>query len=164
MAASQATEQIPIMSAAIEITDATFEADVLRSPTLTILDLWAEWCVPCKRLAPILDEIAAQYAGKIKIAKLDVDANARTPGMYNVTGIPTLLVFKGGKLVDTIVGFLPKDKLVAKLSAAFELSSQGEISSLTACEPYAIVPPQLNTCQTKAVNRTSTHRSEASES
>ena len=116
MTASQATEQIAIMSAAIEITDATFEADVLRSPTLTILDLWAEWCVPCKRLAPILDEIAAQYAGKIRIAKLDVDANARTPGMFNVTGIPTLLVFKGGKLVDTIVGFLPKDKLVAKLS------------------------------------------------
>ena len=115
MATSQATEQIPIMSAAIEITDATFEADVLRSPTLTILDLWAEWCVPCKRLAPILDEIAAQYKGKIKIAKLDVDTNARTPGMFNVTGIPTLLVFKGGKLVETLVGFMPKDKLVAKL-------------------------------------------------
>ena len=98
MAASQATEQIAIMSAAIEITDATFEADVLRSPTLTILDLWAEWCVPCKRLAPILDEIAAQYAGKIKIAKLDVDTSPRTPGIYNVTGIPTLLVFKNGKL------------------------------------------------------------------
>jgi len=115
MAASQATERIPIMSAAIEITDATFEADVLRSPTLTILDLWAEWCMPCKRLTPILDEIATQYAGKIKVAKLDVDANARTPGMFNVTGIPTLLVFKGGKLVETLVGFMPKDRLLAKV-------------------------------------------------
>jgi thioredoxin 1 len=115
MATSQATEQIPIMSAAIEITDATFEADVLRSPTLTILDLWAEWCMPCKRLAPILDEISTEYAGKIKVVKLDVDANARTPGMYNVTGIPTLLVFKGGKLVETLVGFMPKDKVLAKV-------------------------------------------------
>jgi thioredoxin 1 len=115
MAASNATEQTTIMSAAIEITDATFEADVLRSPTLTILDLWAEWCIPCKRLTPILDEIATEYAGKIKVAKLDADANARTPGMFNVTGIPTLLVFKGGKLVETLVGFMPKDKLLAKV-------------------------------------------------
>ena len=104
------------MGAAIEITDATFETDVLRSPTLTILDLWAEWCIPCKRIAPILDEIATEYQGKIRATKLDVDTNPRTPGIYNVTGIPTVLVFKGGVLVDTIVGFLPKDKLVAKLS------------------------------------------------
>ena len=103
------------MGAAIEITDATFEADVLRSPTLTILDLWAEWCMPCKRIAPILEEIATEYQGKIKVTKLDVDANPRTPGMFNVTGIPTLLVFKGGKLVETLVGFMPKDKLLTKL-------------------------------------------------
>jgi thioredoxin 1 len=104
------------MGSAILITDATFEAEVLRSPILTIIDFWADWCIPCKRVAPILDQIAAEYAGKIKITKLDVDANPRTPGMYNVTGIPTLLVFKGGVLVDTIVGFMPKDKLVTKLS------------------------------------------------
>ena len=103
------------METAAHITDATFEAEVLRSPILTILDLWAEWCMPCKRIAPILDEIATEYQGKIKITKLDVDANARTPGMYNVTGIPTLLVFKGGKLVETLVGFMPKDKLLAKV-------------------------------------------------
>jgi thioredoxin 1 len=115
MAASQATEQITIMSAAIEITDATFEADVLRSPTLTILDLWAEWCMPCKRIAPILDEIATQYDGKIRVVKLDVDANPLTPGKFGVSSIPTLLVFKGGKLVETLVGFMPKDKLLAKL-------------------------------------------------
>jgi thioredoxin 1 len=104
------------MGSVILITDATFEAEVLRSPILTIIDFWADWCIPCKRVAPILDQIAAEYAGKIKITKLDVDANPRTPGMYNVTGIPTLLVFKGGVLVDTIVGFMPKDKLVTKLS------------------------------------------------
>ena len=104
------------MDAANHITDATFEAEVLRSPILTIIDFWADWCMPCKRVAPIVEEIATEYRGKIKVTKLDVDANPRTPGMYNVTGIPTLLVFKGGVLVDTIVGFLPKDKLVAKLS------------------------------------------------
>jgi len=104
------------MGTAAHITDATFEAEVLRSPIPTILDLWAEWCIPCKRVAPILEEIAAEYQGKIRVTKLDVDANPRTPGIYNVTGIPTLLVFKSGVLVDTIVGFLSKDKLVAKLS------------------------------------------------
>jgi len=103
------------MGTAAHITDATFEAEVLRSPIPTILDLWAEWCIPCKRVAPILEEIAAEYQGKIRVTKLDVDANPRTPGIYNVTGIPTLLVFKGGKLVETLVGFMPKDKLLAKL-------------------------------------------------
>ena len=103
------------MDAAIEITDATFETEVLRSPSLTIVDLWAEWCMPCKNLAPILDQIATDYAGKIKITKLDVDANPAVPGQYGVTGIPTLLVFKDGELAQTIVGFLPKDRLLEKL-------------------------------------------------
>jgi len=103
------------MGTAAHITDAMFEAEVLRAPGLTVLDLWAEWCVPCKRLAPILDEIAAQYDGKIRVVKLDVDVNPVTPGLYNVTGIPTLLVFRQGKLVETIVGFMPKDKVLAKL-------------------------------------------------
>jgi thioredoxin 1 len=108
-------ERTAIMDAATHITDATFEAEVLRAPIPTILDLWADWCVPCKRLEPVLEQIAVEYQGKIKVAELDVDANPRTPGMYNVTGIPTLLVFKGGELVETLVGFMPKDKLVAKL-------------------------------------------------
>jgi len=103
------------MGAAIEITDATFEAEALRSPIPTIVDFWAEWCIPCKRVAPILEEIATEYQGKIKIVKLDVDVNPRTPGTYNITGIPTLLVFKGGKLVETLVGFMPKDKVLAKV-------------------------------------------------
>jgi thioredoxin 1 len=103
------------VTAVIHITDATFDAEVLRAPVLTITDFWAEWCAPCKRLAPILDQIAAQSAGKIKVVKLDVDANPRTADRYGVTGLPTLLVFKGGKVVDTIVGFLPLDKLLARL-------------------------------------------------
>jgi len=104
------------MDAAVEITDATFEMEVLRSPSLTIVDLWAEWCMPCKNLAPILDQIGTEYAGNIKITKLDVDSNPAVPGQYGVTGVPTLLVFKDGQLVDTITGFLPKSRLVEKLS------------------------------------------------
>ncbi|PKO21256.1 MAG: thioredoxin [Chloroflexi bacterium HGW-Chloroflexi-1] len=104
------------MGAAIHITDATFEAEVLRSPLPAVIDFWAEWCMPCKRIAPILEQIAAEYDGKLKITKLDVDSNPNTPWQFNITGIPTLLVFNGGQLVDTIVGFLPKDRLVAKLT------------------------------------------------
>jgi thioredoxin 1 len=103
------------VEAIVEISDATFEAEVVRSPVLTIVDLWAEWCVPCKNLAPILDQIAEDYRGKIRVAKLDVDANPATPEQFHVTGIPTLLVFNDGQLVQTIVGFLPKDRLVQKL-------------------------------------------------
>jgi thioredoxin 1 len=103
------------MKAAVEITDATFETEVLQSSDLTVVDLWAGWCIPCKNLAPILDQIAAEYRGKIKVAKLDVDANPGVPGQYGVTGLPTLLVFRGGQLVQTIVGFMPKDRLLGKL-------------------------------------------------
>jgi thioredoxin 1 len=100
---------------AVHVTDAAFEAEVLRSPILTIVDFWAEWCMPCKRIAPILEELAAEYAGKLKLTKLDVDSNPQTPDKYGITGIPTLLVFRNGKLEDTIVGFLPKDRLVSRL-------------------------------------------------
>lgn len=103
-------------SATVHVTDATFEAEVLRSPVLTVTDFWAEWCMPCKRIAPLLDQIATEYAGQIKIAKMDVDTNPNTPMSFGITGIPTLLVFKGGQLVDTIVGFLPKDKLLEKIT------------------------------------------------
>lgn len=103
------------MGAMIHVTDTTFEAEVLSSPGLTITDFWADWCMPCKRIAPILDQIAAEYAGKIKIAKMDVDTNPRTPALFNITGIPTLLVFKDGQLVETLVGFMPKSALLQKL-------------------------------------------------
>ncbi|MGQ9491593.1 MAG: thioredoxin [Anaerolineae bacterium] len=102
-------------AAIVQVTDASFEAEVLRSPLLTITDFWADWCMPCKRIAPILDQIATEYAGKIKIAKVEVDANPHTPARFGITGIPTLLVFRDGMLVETIVGFLPKDKLLEKV-------------------------------------------------
>ena len=103
------------MDTIVEVTDATFETEVLGSQLLTVVDLWAEWCMPCKHLAPILDQLAAEYPEKIKVTKLDVDANSDIPEQFDVTGIPTLLVFKDGKLVQTIVGFLPKDRLLQRL-------------------------------------------------
>jgi len=104
------------MGGVIHITDATFEAAVLQASLPTVVDFWAEWCMPCKRSAPILEQIAAEYDGRLKVTKLDVDSNPDTPGQFDITGIPTLLVFKGGQLVDTIVGFLPKDRLTARLA------------------------------------------------
>jgi thioredoxin 1 len=103
------------MGTAIAVTDTNFRSEVLDSPILTITDLWAEWCGPCKRLAPIIDEIGTEYAGKIKVTKLDVDANPDIPDRYQVMGIPTVLVFKSGQLVDSVVGFMPKEKLLGRL-------------------------------------------------
>ncbi len=103
------------MSMHVDVTDATFQTEVLESEVLTVTDLWAEWCGPCKRLSPILDEIATEYPAQIKIAKLDVDSNPNIPTQFGVMGIPTLLVFKKGQLLETIVGFLPKERLLNKL-------------------------------------------------
>lgn len=103
------------VNAGIEITDATFEAEVLRSPVVTIVDLWAEWCAPCKALVPVLDQIDREYQDKVKVTKLDVDGNPTVPARFGVTGIPAILIFKGGQLVETIIGFVPKDRLVEKL-------------------------------------------------
>ena len=90
------------------VTDATFKAEVLESPLPVLVDYWAEWCGPCKMIAPILDEVAKEYTGKLKVAKLNIDDNPRTPGEYGIRGIPTLLLFKGGKVVEQIVGLVDK--------------------------------------------------------
>ena len=103
------------MGATIAVTDSSFQSEVLASPVLTVMDLWANWCGPCKRLGPVLEEIATEYTGKIKITKLDVDANPDVPTQYGVQGIPTLLVFHSGQLVETIVGFQPKERLLGKI-------------------------------------------------
>lgn len=103
------------MGAATHVTDASFEAEVINSPVLTVTDFWAEWCMPCKRIAPILDEIAGEYEGKLKIVKVNVDSDPGIAERYGITGIPALLLFKNGKLVDTLVGFLPKDKLLSRI-------------------------------------------------
>ncbi len=99
----------------IHTSDSNFENDVLKSSTPVLVDFWATWCGPCKALAPKLDEIAKEYEGKITVAKVDIDQNKETPSNYGVRGVPTLALFKDGKVVDQIVGNHPKDNITALL-------------------------------------------------
>ena len=96
-----------------QVTDATFDNDVLQAGTPVLVDYWAEWCGPCKMIAPILDDVAKDYAGRLTVAKLDIDANPGTPAKYGIRGIPTLILFKGGKAHAQKVGALSKSQLAA---------------------------------------------------
>ncbi|HCC72412.1 MAG TPA: thiol reductase thioredoxin [Methylophilaceae bacterium] len=95
----------------IHLSDATFETEVLQSNVPVLVDYWAEWCGPCKMIAPILDEISKDYDGKLKIAKLNIDENAQTPAKFGIRGIPTLMIFKNGNVEATKVGALSKSQL-----------------------------------------------------
>ncbi len=97
----------------IYVTDATFDNEVLKSDTPVLVDFWAEWCGPCKMIAPILDEIAEEYADRIKVAKLNIDENPATPSQYGIRGIPTLMLFKNGNVEATKVGAVSKSQLTA---------------------------------------------------
>jgi thioredoxin 1 len=97
----------------VHLTDDTFENDVLKSPVPVLVDFWADWCGPCKMIAPLLDEIAGEYQGRLKVAKLNIDQNNRTPPQFGIRGIPTLLLFKNGEVEATKVGALSKSQLVA---------------------------------------------------
>lgn len=99
----------------IEFTDANFEQEALKSQVPVLVDLWAEWCTPCRMQAPIIEELADDYAGKVKVGKLDTDASRQTAGQLNITAIPTLLVLKGGKVVKKLVGLQNKKDLKAIL-------------------------------------------------
>jgi thioredoxin 1 len=95
------------------VTDDTFESEVLQSPTPVLVDYWAEWCGPCKMIAPVLDEVAREYTGKLKVAKLNIDENQATPPKYGIRGIPTLMLFKNGNVEATKVGAVSKSQLAA---------------------------------------------------
>ena len=92
----------------VTISDSTFEDEVLKAEGLVIVDFWAEWCMPCRMLGPIIEELASEYEGKVKVAKLNVDENQQIAGQYQVTGIPTVIFFKNGEIVDRYVGVQPK--------------------------------------------------------
>ena len=100
------------MANTVEITDATFLDEVVNSETPVVVDFWAEWCGPCKMIAPIVEELAGEYEGKVKFAKMDVDSNPQTPMQFGIRGIPTLLIFNGSENpVDQVVGAVPKSRL-----------------------------------------------------
>ncbi|MER7545764.1 thioredoxin [Actinomadura sp.] len=103
------------MTAPITVTDATFADEVLNSDTPVLVDFWADWCGPCRMIAPILEQIAEEQDGKIRIAKMDYDANPETPNKYGVMGLPTLLLLKNGEVVEQIVGAKPKRALMKVL-------------------------------------------------
>ena len=104
-------------NAIVYVSDATFESEVLQSTTPVLVDYWAEWCGPCKMIAPILDDVAREYSGKLKIAKLNIDENQDTPPKYGIRGIPTLMLFKNGNVEATKVGALSKTQLAAFIDA-----------------------------------------------
>lgn len=95
----------------VNTTDASFEADVLKSDTPVLVDFWAEWCGPCKMLSPVLDEVANELGNSVKVVKVNIDESPETPSQFGVRGIPTLMMFKGGELVSTKVGVMPKSAL-----------------------------------------------------
>lgn len=103
------------MSKPLTVTDSTFEDEVVKSDKPVIVDFWAVWCGPCKMIAPILEEVATEYDGKLKVAKIDVDSNTRIASQYGIMSIPTLLFFKDGKVIDQVIGAIPKAQLVNRL-------------------------------------------------
>ncbi len=105
------------MGSYVELNDNNFEAEVLKSPVPVLVDFWAEWCAPCRLIAPVVEELAAEYDGKVKVGKMDIEQNPQTPMKFGIRSIPTLLIFKNGQAVDTIVGAVPKNVIEEKLTA-----------------------------------------------
>ncbi|MCH8826444.1 MAG: thioredoxin [Chloroflexi bacterium] len=106
------------MAKPITVTDANFDEEVLQSETPVLVDFWAEWCGPCKAIAPVVDELAEEYDGRVKFAKLDVDSNPKTPMNYGIRGIPAMLIFNGGSVAKQVVGAVPKASLKKSIDEA----------------------------------------------
>ena len=105
------------MASVQSVGDDSFEREVLQSSTPVLIDFWAPWCAPCRAIAPVVEELAAEYAGKIKVLKMNVDDNPRTPSRYGVRGIPNLILFHGGQVKEQIVGAVPKSQLVKAITS-----------------------------------------------
>lgn len=101
----------------VKVSDADFDQKVVKTQGLTIVDFWAEWCAPCRMIAPLLEELADEYSGKVTIAKLNVDENPRTAARFGIRSIPTLLLFKGGERVDQVIGAVPRNVIQSKIGA-----------------------------------------------
>ena len=127
----------------VTLEDGTFEQEVLKSDTPVLVDFWATWCGPCKAIAPLVDELAKEYKGKLKVAKLDIDSHQQVPQKYGIRSIPTLLVFKGGRVVDTIVGSVPKSKLVDAVKKVVELGGTITTPKDPGPWPAVVVMPKV---------------------
>jgi thioredoxin 1 len=121
----------------VELNDANFDQEVLQSDQPVLVDFWAAWCGPCKALAPVVDEVATAYAGRLKVGKMDVDRSQATPMRYGIRGIPALLLFKGGKVADQIVGYVPKETIERSLDRVIGSAPAPAVATSTAAAPTA---------------------------
>ena len=118
------------MSNAVDITDSTFESEVLKSDSVTVVDFWAPWCGPCRKMGPVLDEIAGDFEGKIKVAKINTDENLKTAKEYQISGLPSIVIFKNGEAKETLVGLMPKSAIISNIEKYLDLSRSKKIEKI----------------------------------